>query len=255
MKQGDVPDLSKEEKEKSKALADAWIKMDKAKECKTALKGSSVFLLGLPGQDLKGVGKMLAKRLEIYRFLDLTEVIAPVAQEPDLGHSSKELIAKIGEGDYREYETAILSQVQGMLRCVIATDSGVVLDNVNWGKLREGIVVYLQTDVEKLAGAQDAYSREELDAELERAGGKLLEADITMSVDPAAKLDETAMRVCEGILELIEKNPPKRASWQVEHDRRVKLQEEEEAEDASRKSKGFAPKPKAPKLDINTVVE
>ena len=35
---GDVPDRSKEDKEKSKALADAWIKMDKAKECKTALK-------------------------------------------------------------------------------------------------------------------------------------------------------------------------------------------------------------------------
>lgn len=35
---GDVPDLSPEEKEKSKKLADAWIKMDKAKEAKEALK-------------------------------------------------------------------------------------------------------------------------------------------------------------------------------------------------------------------------
>ena len=38
-------------------------------------------------------------------------------------------------------------------------------------------------------------------------------------------------------------------------DTQILKQEEEEADDASRKSKGFAPKPKAPKLDINTVVE
>jgi hypothetical protein len=40
----------------------------------------------LPGLDLKGIGMMLAKRLEIYRFLDITEVLAPVAQQPDLSH-------------------------------------------------------------------------------------------------------------------------------------------------------------------------
>ena len=92
-------------------LADEWIKMCKAEACKTALKGSSVYLVGLPALDVKGIGMMLSKRLGSYRFLDVTEVLAPTAQQPDLSHSTKELVARIGEGDYRAYEAAILSQV------------------------------------------------------------------------------------------------------------------------------------------------
>ena len=103
-------ELSDEEQEKM--LADEWIKMQKADACNTALKGSSVYLVGLPALDVKGIGMMLAKRLGNYRFLDVTEVLAPIAQQPDLSHSTKELVARIGEGDYRAYETAILSQVQ-----------------------------------------------------------------------------------------------------------------------------------------------
>ena len=158
--------------------------------------------------------------------------------------SVKELKAKIGEEDYRAYESAILAEVQSMLRCVVSTDSGVALDNVNWGKLREGIVVYLRTDNAKLAEAQDEYSLSEIDAELERCGEKLMEADIVMGVEPKANLDETAMRICEGIKELIEKNPPKRTVWQEEHDKREAGRAEREAEIAARKAKGFAPKPK-----------
>ncbi|KAJ1488515.1 hypothetical protein T484DRAFT_1782956 [Baffinella frigidus] len=179
---GNVPDLSKEEQEK--AIADEVIKMDKAKACKTALKGASVYLVGLPGLDIKGVGMMLAMRLGNYRFLDITEVLAPTAQQPDLSHSTKELIARIGEGDYRKFEGAILDQVQGMLRCVVATDSGVVLDGASWEKLRENVVVFLQADVETLAGAQEEYSRAELDAELGRCGEKMLAADVLVNLDP-----------------------------------------------------------------------
>ena len=34
--------------QQAKGLADAWIKVDKVNECKAALQGRSIFVLGLP---------------------------------------------------------------------------------------------------------------------------------------------------------------------------------------------------------------
>ena len=107
------PNLSDLEKEKAKGLADAWIKVDKVNECKVALKGRSIFLLGLPSEPLRAVGLLIQKRFENYRFLDAVEIVAGAVKQSATCEDPRPLDEALGLEAVLDVEEQVMDQLQG----------------------------------------------------------------------------------------------------------------------------------------------
>jgi len=105
--------LSDLEKEKAKGLADAWIKVDKVNECKVALKGRSIFLLGLPSEPLRAVGLLIQKRFENYRFLDAVEIVAGAVKQSATCEDPRPLDEALGLEAVLDVEEQVMDQLQG----------------------------------------------------------------------------------------------------------------------------------------------
>ncbi|EKX47641.1 hypothetical protein GUITHDRAFT_137405 [Guillardia theta CCMP2712] len=190
--------LSPEDKQKGKQLAAAWIKMDKAAECKTILQQRSIYLVGLPAIGIEQIGSLIARRFENYRYLNMNDVIASASGQGEV-ESSKELISKMGEEAFREVEEAVLDQLQALLRSVISTDAGVVLRPSNWGKMNQGIVVYVEADIDKLAAQQSIWSKEELQDIQARCSEMFKQADVKVKIDVGNAADNIAVSIIESM--------------------------------------------------------
>jgi len=101
------------------------------------LAGLNVYLVGMMGAGKSAVGRPLAEALG-YRFVD-----ADNALEQAAGRPIPELFASEGEAGFRELETAVLDGIACWHSLVVATGGGVVTRAVNWGHLRQGVVVWL----------------------------------------------------------------------------------------------------------------
>jgi len=101
------------------------------------LAGLNVYLVGMMGAGKSAVGRPLAEALG-YRFVD-----ADSALEQAAGRSIPEVFASEGEAGFRELETAVLDGIASWHSLVVATGGGVVTRAVNWGHLRQGVVVWL----------------------------------------------------------------------------------------------------------------
>ena len=108
------------------------------------LQGVDVYLIGMMGVGKSTVGKILAKKLN-YRFFDTDVLIERVA-----GKKIKEIFATEGEEYFRELETQILREVSAYNRSAIATGGGIIQKPINWSYLRQGLVVWLDVDIEIL---------------------------------------------------------------------------------------------------------
>ena len=101
------------------------------------LAGLNVYLVGMMGAGKSAVGRPLAEALG-YRFVD-----ADGALEQAAGRPIPEVFASEGEDGFRELETAVLNGIASWHSLVVATGGGVVTRAVNWGHLRQGVVVWL----------------------------------------------------------------------------------------------------------------
>lgn len=101
------------------------------------LAGLNIYLVGMMGAGKSAVGRPLAEALN-YRFVD-----ADSALEQAAGRRIPELFASEGEAGFRELETAVLDGIASWHSLVVATGGGVVTRAVNWGHLRQGVVVWL----------------------------------------------------------------------------------------------------------------
>ena len=101
------------------------------------LAGLNVYLVGMMGAGKSAVGRPLAEALG-YRFVD-----ADNALEQAAGRPIPEVFASEGEAGFRELETAVLDGIASWHSLVVATGGGVVTRAVNWGHLRQGVVVWL----------------------------------------------------------------------------------------------------------------
>ncbi len=108
------------------------------------LQGVNVYLIGMMGTGKTTVGQLLAQRLE-YRFFDTDVLLERVAQKP-----ISEIFATEGEAYFRDLETKVLREVSAYTRSAIATGGGIVQKPVNWGYLRQGLMIWLDTDLEVL---------------------------------------------------------------------------------------------------------
>ncbi len=102
------------------------------------LQGINVYLVGMMGAGKSAVGRPLAAALG-YRFLD-----ADAELEKATGCSIAEIFASEGEEGFRDFETATLNTLAAHHSRVVATGGGVVIREVNWGHLRQGLVVWLE---------------------------------------------------------------------------------------------------------------
>lgn len=106
-------------------------------DLQVALRGTSIYLVGMMGAGKTTVGRELAGQLG-YRFLDTDSSIEAVTQQ-----SIPEIFVQQGEDVFRDIESQVLQELSQYPRMVIATGGGIVLRKSNWGDLRNGIVVWL----------------------------------------------------------------------------------------------------------------
>ena len=101
------------------------------------LRGLNLYLVGMMGAGKSAVGRPLADALG-YRFLDADQVLEQAAGRPIPAIFESE-----GEDGFRELETAVLDRITSWHSLVVATGGGVVTRPVNWGHLRQGVVIWL----------------------------------------------------------------------------------------------------------------
>ena len=101
------------------------------------LRGLNLFLVGMMGSGKSSVGRPLANALG-YRFVDADQLL-----EQSAGRSIPAIFASEGEEAFRALETQVLDAISPWQRLVVATGGGVVQRPVNWGYLRQGVVIWL----------------------------------------------------------------------------------------------------------------
>lgn len=100
-----------------------------------------VFLIGYRGTGKSAVAELLAARLG-WDSLDADALL-----EARAGRSIREIFEKEGEGGFREREAALLEELCGGSKVVIATGGGVILREQNRQRLKKsGLCVWLTAD-------------------------------------------------------------------------------------------------------------
>ncbi|MCT0199947.1 shikimate kinase [Synechococcus sp. CS-1325] len=101
------------------------------------LGGINLYLVGMMGAGKSAVGRPLADGLG-YRFIDADRVLEQTAAQ-----TIPELFETEGEQGFRDLESAVLARIASWHSLVVATGGGVVLRSENWGRLQQGLVVWL----------------------------------------------------------------------------------------------------------------
>ena len=85
-------------------------------------------------------GPKLAEILR-YKYIDLDRLIEKIAKK-----TINKIFEVDGEEEFRELETNCLKETIKIPSLVISTGGGIVTKPENWGVLRQGIIIWLDTD-------------------------------------------------------------------------------------------------------------
>lgn len=184
------------------------------RELRSVLKKCPIYLIGPMGSGKSAVGKYLAYEIG-FRFLDTDELIEAVAKM-----KISQIFENEGEHAFRDLESAVLGEVQQFIGCCISTGGGIVLRQLNWGKLQTGIVVYLKAPVDVLvqrlkgdttrpllAGAEDLAER--ISSILNERSNLYEQADVIVPVGAGEPVDEIGKEVVRRVTNFIKANPPR----------------------------------------------
>ncbi len=108
------------------------------------LKGRNLYLVGMMGSGKSSTGDPLANSLR-YSFIDTDSVIETLFKK-----SIKNIFDDHGEEQFRDAETEVLQSIGQRHSLVVATGGGIVLKPENWGVLHQGIVIWLNPDLNQL---------------------------------------------------------------------------------------------------------
>ncbi len=92
-------------------------------------------LVGFMGAGKSSVGQVVAAQLR-FRFVDTDELIGARA-----GKTIPSIFAEEGEPQFREYERAVVEDLQGSHRTVIATGGGLITNEENLNSLKTHALV------------------------------------------------------------------------------------------------------------------
>ena len=105
-----------------------------------------VYLIGMMGSGKSTIGQILAQKLN-YRFVDMDVLI-----EQNTRQSIPEIFAHEGEEYFRDLETQVLEEVSTyQSSAIVATGGGIVQRQINRDYLGEGLVIWLDVNVEILS--------------------------------------------------------------------------------------------------------
>ena len=161
------------------------------------LQGLNIYLIGIMGSGKTTIGKHLAKDLD-YRFVDTDDTIEAIANS-----SIASIFEQSGETYFRELETRVLSELSVYTRSVISTGGGTIEKQINWSYLRQGLVVWLDVDVEILKErvAQDSTRplADKLEPLLETRRPLYAQADLRIAIES----EQPPQEISKGIIEAI----------------------------------------------------
>ena len=110
---------------------------------KEKLGGRNIFLIGMMGSGKTQTGPYLARMIN-YAFVDTDDVIEKAAKQ-----SIAAIFEKDGETGFRDLEKQVLKEISQHHSLVIATGGGLVTLAENWGILHQGIVIWLDLDLNR----------------------------------------------------------------------------------------------------------
>ena len=161
------------------------------------LQGVSVYLIGMMGAGKTTVGKQLAKDLN-YRFIDTDRTIAAIAKKP-----ITEIFADQGEAYFRQLETQVLGELSVYTRSVISTGGGIITEQINWSYLRDGLVVWLDVDLEilkkRLSHDETRPLADKLESLLETRRSLYAQADIAIAINSNLSPAKISARIIKAI--------------------------------------------------------
>ena len=159
------------------------------------LQGLNIYLIGMMGAGKTTVGKHLAQHLN-YRFIDTDGAIEAIATQP-----ISSIFAQDGEAYFRKLETKVLAELSVYTRTVVSTGGGIIQEQINWSYLRDGLVVWLDVDLEILRQrvAQDRTRplADKLESLLETRRPLYNQADIHVTTAVEQSAEEVSARIIE----------------------------------------------------------
>ena len=161
------------------------------------LQGVNVYLIGMMGSGKSTIGNILARKLN-YRFFDTDVLIERVAAKP-----IPEIFASGGETYFRDLETQVLKEVSAYRSSAIATGGGIIQKPLNWSYLRQGLVIWLDVDVEilrkRISGDENRPLAAKLESLLAERNSLYSLADLQIKCVDEQTPEQVANRIVEQI--------------------------------------------------------
>lgn len=162
-----------------------------------SLQGLNVYLIGMMGSGKTTVGSYLATGLG-YRFIDTDQTIEAIAKK-----SIPEIFEQSGEAYFRQLETRVLGELSSYTRTVIATGGGIIHSPVNWSYLRQGLVVWLDVDLEilkkRVANDQNRPLADKLESLLSVRRPLYEQADLHIPIKPEQSAAAISVQISQAI--------------------------------------------------------
>ena len=159
------------------------------------LQGLNIYLIGMMGSGKTTVGKHLAHQLQ-YRFIDTDQTIEAIAKK-----SIPAIFQESGEANFRQLETQVLNSLSIYTRSVVATGGGIIGLPINWSYLRNGLVVWLDVDVEilkkRVAQNQNRPLAGKLESLLETRRPLYAQADLQVAIESEQSPSDAAAQIVE----------------------------------------------------------
>ncbi len=106
------------------------------------IKGRNIYLIGMMASGKSQTGPVLAQLLS-YKYIDLDKLIEKIAKK-----TINEIFQEDGEKEFRELETNCLKETIKIPSLIVSTGGGIISKPENWGVLRQGIIIWIDTKKE-----------------------------------------------------------------------------------------------------------
>ena len=106
------------------------------------MDSKNIFIVGAMGSGKSSIGKLLAKKMN-KGFMDTDHEIEKISN-----YDISTIFQKYGEEIFREKETEVLINLNGITNHIIATGGGIILKKININIMKEmGLIVFLDINL------------------------------------------------------------------------------------------------------------